>query len=357
MNHTKNPEESVIDFDALYKSMYKCKKGVLWKDSVAHFYLNGLEETLKLENQLHDGTYQARPPYFFHITSPKPRDIVSVTFRDRVYQRSLNDNMLYPAMTRSFIKENCACQKGKGTQFARKGLKEDMRWHYRRYGLSGGIFQGDIHGYYPNMRHTVAEETFKRGLPQWAFKRSREVLRGQYAGETGYNPGSQMVQIAGISVLSPLDHFIKEKLHIKKYRRYMDDFILIHPNESYLEEYCKPEIEKFIGEWGFELNPKKTRTFPFTDRFLFMGFYYQITKAGKVLMLIDPKKVKAERKKLVRMVNLYEKGKMPKFAIYQSYNGWKEHVKQGNTHKVIMRTDQFLKKLLEEADERIGHNH
>ena len=44
--------ESVIGFDALYSSMYKCRKGVMWKGSVASFFLNGIEKTLNLEKKL-----------------------------------------------------------------------------------------------------------------------------------------------------------------------------------------------------------------------------------------------------------------------------------------------------------------
>ena len=37
--------ESIIGFEALYDSMMKCKKGVLWKDQPAYYYLHGIEET------------------------------------------------------------------------------------------------------------------------------------------------------------------------------------------------------------------------------------------------------------------------------------------------------------------------
>ena len=139
--------DDIIGFDALYNSMYKCKRGVLWKDSVAHFYLNGIEETLRLEKQLKSGEYKARPTYTFNITSPKPRDIISIAFRDRVYQRSLNDNAIYPTMTRSFIRDNWACQKGKGTTDALKRMKAFLHRMYRKYGLDFYGLQIDIHGY------------------------------------------------------------------------------------------------------------------------------------------------------------------------------------------------------------------
>ena len=96
--NTKDEEliESIIGFDALYDSMYRCKNNVLWKTSVSHYYLNGIEETLKLEKQLKEGTYKPRPPKKFTLTSPKRREAVSISFRDRVFQRSLNDNVIYP---------------------------------------------------------------------------------------------------------------------------------------------------------------------------------------------------------------------------------------------------------------------
>ena len=88
--------ESVIGFDALFESMLKCKKGVIWKGSTASFYLNGIEKCLKLEKELKEGTYKSGKPVTFTITHPKKREIVSIRFRDRVYQRSLNDNYIYP---------------------------------------------------------------------------------------------------------------------------------------------------------------------------------------------------------------------------------------------------------------------
>lgn len=110
---------SVISFDALYESMLKCKCGVIWKQSVSSFVLNAIPNILRLERELNNGTYVPRPPREFLITYPKKREAVSIAFRDRVYQRSLNDNQIYPQMVKSLIYDNCACQKGKGTDFAR----------------------------------------------------------------------------------------------------------------------------------------------------------------------------------------------------------------------------------------------
>ena len=340
-------ELDIISYDALYESMRKCKLGVLWKDSVAHFVLNAPEEVMRLEGQLRDGTYVPRPPKTFMVMSPKPREISSIPFRDRVYQRSLNDNVLYPTMTKSFIYDNWACQKGKGTDGARERLAVFLRRHYRKYGLDGYVAQFDIHGYYPNMDHAYIEQMFKKKLSPDAYQRTVAVLRHQYPGDKGYNPGSQMIQIAGISALDELDHYIKEQLHVKLYLRYTDDFILIHHDKAFLED-CKEKIIRKLAEYHFEVNPKKTRIYPLSEGISLLGFQYSLTATGKVLKFVNPKNVKAKRKNLRRLVARSKKGLIPRESVDESYKSWRAHAAKGNSYNLLQRMDRFYKELWED---------
>lgn len=339
-------EEEIIGYDALYDSMRKCALGVRWKSSVAHFYLNGPEEVLKLERELKDGTYRARPPKKFVILSPKRREISSVSFRDRVYQRSLNDNVLYPVMTKSFIYDNWACQKGKGTDRARERLKEFLCRFYRKHGTDGYFAQFDIRGYYPNMSHAYVEEMFREKLPEDAYRRVLDVLHSQYEGDRGYNPGSQMIQIAGISVLDKMDHYIKEQLRVKFYLRYMDDFILVHNDRAYLED-CMEKITAWLTERGFEINEEKTRIFPIAEGVRFLGFDYSLTETGKVLMFVDPKNVKAKRKNLRRLVEKSKRGELPRESVDESYRSWRDHAAKGNSYRLLQRMDRYYNDLWE----------
>ena len=138
--------EEIIGFDALYDSMMKSKKGVTWKGSVAHYVLNSMEETYKLSEELEKGTYKARPTTQFKITSPKPRDIISTCFRDRVYQRSLNDNALYPIMTKQLIRDNWACQKGGPERLREKDAGRRRPLHRCRDGRRAGSFPHQLEG-------------------------------------------------------------------------------------------------------------------------------------------------------------------------------------------------------------------
>lgn len=344
----ENQIERVIGFDALYESMLKCKNGVMWKDSTAGYVLNGIERTMNLEKELHEGTYKAKPTVNFRISSPKPREIASITFRDRVYQRSLNDNAVYPIMSRSFIYDNFACQKGKGTDAARDRLKTFLRKYYLRYGCNGYVAQFDIHGYYPNMSHSFTERLFCEKLPKEIAQMVVEILRHQYKGDKGYNPGSQLIQIAGISVLDRFDHYVKERLRAKYYIRYMDDFMIIGNDEEYLNG-CKRKMEAFLNDIGFELNPKKTRIYPLSEGIDFLGFRFRLTETGKVLMLIRPENVKRERRKLRRLVAKSKKGHLPKEKVDESYSAWRNHASKGNSYRLIRRMDAFYHELWRET--------
>ena len=352
--YMESTTENIIGFDALYESMKKCRKGVMWKDSTASYCLNGIERTLNLSRQLRAGTYRARPTVKFTITSPKPREIASITLRDRVYQRRLNDNAVYPAMSRSFIYDNYACQKGKGTDAARNRLKEFLRRYYRKYGCEGYVAQFDIHGYYPNMDHEITEELFRKKLDPETFRMVQQILRNQYEGEKGYNPGSQLIQIAGISILDRLDHYIKEQLHAKLYIRYMDDFLVISRDAEYLQD-CMRKIGEKLRSLRFEMNPKKTRIYPLRKGIMFLGFRFRLTDTGKVIMLIDPKNVKRERLKLRRLVKRSRKGLIPREKVNESYASWRAHAGKGNTHNMLIRIDEFYKSLWEEDDNGDSH--
>lgn len=332
--------EEVTSFDALWESANKCKSGVLWKDSVAHFMLNLPEEVLKLSNELEDGTYKERPRKSFIVTAPKKRDIVSIAFRDRVYQRALNDNAVYPSVTKSLIYDNCACQKGKGTDFARDRLKCHLQRFYRKNHLDGFILKLDVQHYYDSTPHSLAKEVFGKHITGEAYERAAKVL-DSYPGEVGYNPGSQMVQIAGISVLDGIDHYIKERLHVKHYVRYMDDMILLCKNRKTLLEW-KKSIEEEMAKIGFCLHDKKSVILPIRDGVMFLGFTFRLTETGKVLMLIDPKRVKTERKKLYRMSQLVKIGKMDMSKFEQCYQSWRNHASKGNTYRLLLRMDAYF---------------
>ena len=340
-------EEEINGYEALWASMMKCKAGVIWKDSVATFFLNGVQEIRKLSEELKNGTYKERPHRFFTVTSPKERRIMSISFRDRIYQRSLNDIVIYPEMVKHFIYDNGACQKGKGTKFARERMKCHLQRYWRKHGLDGWILKMDVKGYYPNMRHDVAKETFRRYLPANVQARAEKIL-DSFPGDVGFFPGSQIIQIAGISVLNGIDHYVKERLRVKYYIRYMDDMIILGNDRSELERIREDVAEK-LGEIGFALHREKTRIIPLREGVMFLGFHFRLTETGKVILLIDSNRVAAERRKLKRMSQLVKAGKMTREKADECYRSWKAHAENGNSWRLIRKMDRYYMSLWEDG--------
>ena len=325
----------------------KCKRGVGWKPSTKHYNLNAIEETLRMHEKLMSGKWKNGRPKPIQILYPKKRDGLSISFKDRVYQRSINDNVLYPSIQPSFIIDNCACQKGKGIDFARKRLKKHLWNHYSHYGAAGYVLQIDIRGYYPNMRHDAVKAKFRRYLPDDVFEAVCDVLDTQYVGDVGYNPGSQMVQIAGIALLDDIDHYCKERLHVKHYIRYMDDIMIIHHDKEILGSILE-EIKDKLAGIGFEVHDKKTKITPLSKGFAFLGFDYRITSTGKILMTLNSANIKHERKKLQRLVKLAKEGVITKAKADECFLSWKENAGKGNSYKLLSRMDKYYRELWEE---------
>ncbi len=333
--------DSIISYDALYESMLKCKRGVSWKISVKQFVNNAPYEILKMSDSLKNGTWKNSIPKEVQIFYPKKRIALSIPFKDRVYQRSINDNVLYPAMTKHFIKENCACQKGKGTDFAMNLTRQYLRRFFINHGLNGYCLQMDLTKYYYTIVHENANNDIRRYNRPLVADMVIDVLECQYAGKCGYDPGSQMVQIVGITHINDIDHFIKEELGIKEYVRYNDDFLLFHESKDYLV-YCYEKISEKLNSKGLKVSESKTNIFNISDEFVFLGFRWRLTNTGKVLCFVKSESVKHEKRKLYRMANKRNKEKVD-----ECYSSWKAHAKRGQCYKLFKRLDRYYNKLWE----------
>lgn len=134
-----------IDLDNLYEASQEVRRGVNWKDSVIGFQANIIPNLVRLRKEILDGAYKIRPYKEFNVYEPKKRKIEATCHRDRVVQRSLCNNYLYDALTRHFIYDNSANQKGKGTDFARDRFKCLLHRYWQKNGPNGYCAYVDIH--------------------------------------------------------------------------------------------------------------------------------------------------------------------------------------------------------------------
>lgn len=338
----------VCDYDNLYRAMMKCKKGVMWKDSTAGFVKNGMVNCFLLKDEVLSGRYKIGKYSVFTITEPKVRRIVSTRIRDRVFQRSFCDNYLTNALSKSFIYDNCACQVGKGTDFARNRLKCHLQRFGRKNGLNGYVLKCDIKNYFGSTSHKVAENAVrKRATDKWAADEAVRIIDSFTQGDdpkVGMGLGSQVTQLIELAVLDDLDHFIKEKLRIKHYVRYMDDFILIHEDKEYLK-YCLRLIDERLRSLGLMLSKKKTQIFPIKQPIHFLGFSFRLTVTNKVVMKLLPEKVVRERRRLKKLVELAKRGVMTVEQVNECFVSWAAHASKGDCYKLIQSMTAYYNEL------------
>ena len=107
--------ERVYDFGNLYAGFLKARRGKRGKASVAKFEANLLEALCLLSEMLKNKTYRPSDYFVFRVYEPKERIVMTNAFKDKVVQHSLCDNILEPAFSRGFIRDNYASQKDRGT--------------------------------------------------------------------------------------------------------------------------------------------------------------------------------------------------------------------------------------------------
>lgn len=346
-------KDKVCSFDELYKAMHKCKRNVMWKDSVSGYVKNGLINCLNLHEQLIDEKYKIDKYNIFTIYEPKQREIVSTRMKDRVFQRSFGDNYLYPKMSKSFIYDNSACQIGKGTDFTMDRVNTHLQRFYRKHGLNGYVLQCDIKQFFGSTKHETAKKIVRDTLDDdWAYRKVCDIIDSFNHGDdpnVGMGLGSQITQVTQLAIPSRMDHLIKEQMKIKHYIRYMDDFVLIHEDREHLKK-CLELIRKELGSLGLRLNEKKTHIFPIRQGIKFLGFRFILTDTGKVIRKLKRENITHERKKLKKLVGLSKQGILSRENVDSCYVAWKAHADRGNTCGLIKEMDSYYKKLWEEHD-------
>lgn len=329
--------EQAFSFEELYRKMLECKKGVSWKGSVQGFLLNANTNLERMEKELLNGTYEFSKATHFKVWSPKERDIVACCFKDRIVQRAFCDYIVYPKMTNNLIYGNVACQKGKGTDCGRNLLKKYLYRAYKNWGTDFYCLQIDIKGYYPHMNHNYINSLFKEKLTAQEYDLYLKIMNHFYPEEVGYNPGSQLVQIAGICGLNNLDHYCKEKKHCKYYIRYMDDIIILHKDKTFLESLLE-DIKRKLAKIGFEVNKKKARIYPQTHNVEFLGFKWRINETGKIFVRVKANSFKRAKKHWRGMKNSikHKSVNISNKDVITSINSYKSYISRANCNNHIL---------------------
>ena len=321
--------DKAISYGNMRRALKRCCRNVRWKDSVVGYELHASQNTHKLIDSIRNGTYQISQYQHFTIYEPKKREIVATRIADRQVQMALCQAGLYEDFVEHFIYDNCACQTGKGTDFCLKRIKKHMTDYFRAYGSEGWVLKCDVHQFFPSTLHEVAKQAVR--------KRIRDPMACDYVcnvidsfgGDRGIGLGSQISQLVELAVLDDLDHFIKERLQIKHYVRYMDDFILVHHDKQYLDQ-CKAKIEEQLSEIGLSLN-KKTTIYNLKQGVKFLQWRFCYTASGRIVMHMASKKMGKQRRRLKKILLKEAAGDYSEGTGHDSLIAWRANAARGDT--------------------------
>jgi len=138
--------------------------------------------------------------------------------------------------------------------------------------------------------------------------------------QRGLPIGNLTSQIFANFYMNSFDHFVKHDLGIRYYGRYVDDFVLVHPDKNFLKSLI-PVIKAYLSkELCLPLHPKKIYLQHFSKGVKFLGvvikphriyianrtkgnFYEAIEKQNKIAR--NHKPTKKEQKDFLSSMNSY----------------------------------------------------
>lgn len=112
----------------LYEAYKKTRRGKRSKKAEAIFESSETENLKRIARQIDKGYLPAGLDSFM-IYEPKARTINAPAFRDKIVQRDLTDNVIYPALVKSIPFNAFAAQTGKGQHYGVDMMEKQMR-HY-----------------------------------------------------------------------------------------------------------------------------------------------------------------------------------------------------------------------------------
>lgn len=334
----------ICDFDNLYTAYRRAKSGKTNNGSCTRFKSMSLDGLNILKESLENQTYKMSKYNEFKIYEPKERVIKSCSFKDKVFQHCLCDNILHPVLADEFIRTNYAGQIGKGTLFGMDCLKEHMNTFYDSNKLNGWILKCDIHKFFYEIDHEILLDILDYHFEDDYVKWLNHLLVNS-TDSPGLPLGNQAAQIYALLMLNGMDKMVKGELGIDLYGRYMDDFYLIHHDKEYLK-WCLEYIREFVKSLGLSLNGK-TQIIPFKCGISFLGFHHYMTEDGKYIRKLSGYNKRRIRKKLLSWSKLVKSGKMQEEKFYEKYNAWRNHAMHGNCIKLCNTMDLYCKKILE----------
>ena len=321
MKRYKNLYQELCKCENILKAFRIARRGKGKKSHVIKFEANLKENLNSIRSELISETWQPMPYKNFQVYDPKHRTIHAPIFRDRVVQHALMQ-ILEPIFDKSFIYDSYASRKKKGTHAGVERLTQFLR----RYEDDVYVLKCDVRKFFENIDHDVLIKAIRKKIAdERVITLIVKILKNDGI-EKGVTLGNYTSQWFANIILNELDYYVKQKLGIKEYIRYMDDFVILSRSKNELHKW-KHQIKVFLlNELKLEMHKRKQSISPAHIGVDFLGY----------ISWDDHRKLRRRNvKRFLKRIKAFEKRKdITHEHIKGSIMSWKGYSKCANTYNL-----------------------
>lgn len=310
--------EEIISIDNLLSAWQEFLRGKRNKRDVQEFQFHLMDNILSLHHDLSNGKYKHGGYEEFNISDPKPRIIHKASVRDRLLHRAVY-RILYPFFDKTFISDSFSCRNKKG---AHKAINRFRNFAYivsKNNTKTCWILKCDIRKFFHSIDQQILLTILRKHIPDSdIMDLLREIIISFQYNRKGFGLplGNLTSQLFANVYMNEFDQFMKNRLKIKYYIRYADDFVVLSEDKNYLKEQIT-KIRYFLqNDLSLTLNPGKIYIKTLSSGTDFLGW----------VNFPDHRIIRNKTKK--RMLKRIQENKSLK--TFNSYFGLLKH---GNTHK------------------------
>ena len=293
--------EQIVDFEVLLHAYEDARKKRHFQHEIMGVGSH-IEETISdMVLELNCGTWRPHAYYDFESRREVKRRVINApSFRDRILHRAIVD-AVRPLFERKFIYDSYASMTGKGTHAAIKRLQ-----HFLRSAANSGrvyVLQCDISHYYDTVDHEVLKRIIRQTIKDKRLLEVWDRIIDSYGSDgKGIPIGALTSQLAANVYLNVLDHFVKECMRVKRYLRYMDDFIIVANSKADL--WRNLADIKWLLECHLKLKlNRRTKVFPASRGVDFCGY-----RTWSTHILPRKRNIKAAKIRFKQLTHDYKRG-------------------------------------------------
>ena len=312
----------IISLRNLILAHKKARKGKTKKEYVLEFEKNLAYNLKILYDELRNQTYNPQPLKTFILRDPKTRKISVSDFRDRIVHHALC-NIIEPIFDKTFIYDSCANRKRKGTLFAINRFDKFHRKATHNLSKEAFYLKADIKHYFQNVDKGILLRIIQRKIKDDKTINLIILILNNFENDKGMPLGNLTSQFFANVYLNELDYFIKQKLGIKYYIRYVDDFVILNKSKEHLE-LLSIQICNFLRDnLKLELHKEKSKIISLSNGMDFVGFrnfYY--------FKLVRKRSINQMKSKFF----LFREAKINNESFLDIFQGWNAHAFLGDNY-------------------------